>query len=73
MTTGSWITGTVRGRSYQAVLTPDLEAGGFTIEVPELPGVVTEADSVSDARVMSEAIELWLDSRGGSMKRSAAW
>lgn len=63
----------VRGRSYQAVMTPDLEAGGFTIEVPELSGVITEADSLSDARVMtSEAIELWLDARGQSMKRSAA-
>ena len=28
----------VRGDSYAAVLTPDLRAGGFTIEVPELPG-----------------------------------
>ena len=63
----------VRGRSYGAVLTPDLEAGGFTIEVPELPGVVTEADSVSHARAMTtDAIELWLASRAESRKRRAA-
>jgi DNA-binding transcriptional MerR regulator/predicted RNase H-like HicB family nuclease len=63
----------VRGDSYAAVLTPDLRAGGFTIEVPELPGVVTEADSISEARAMtSDAIELWLDARGESTKRSAS-
>jgi antitoxin HicB len=43
------------------VLIPDLEAGGFTIEVPELPGVVSEADSIADARRMAkDAITLWL-------------
>jgi DNA-binding transcriptional MerR regulator/predicted RNase H-like HicB family nuclease len=52
----------VRGRSYRVVLTPDLEAGGFTITVPELPGCISEADTVGEARVMArEAIELWLD------------
>src|SRR5262245_31498793 len=31
-----------RGRSHRGVLTPDLEAGGYTVEVPELPGCITE-------------------------------
>lgn len=54
----------VRGRAYTAVLTPDLEAGGYTIEVPELPGVVTEADTLSEARrLVSDAARLWLDAR----------
>jgi DNA-binding transcriptional MerR regulator len=63
----------VRGRGYVAVLTPDLEAGGFSIQVPELPGVVTEADSLGEARKMtSEAIALWLDaSSRGAGKRVA--
>jgi DNA-binding transcriptional MerR regulator len=48
-------------RAYTAILTPDLETGGFTIEVPELPGVFSEADSVADARRMAkDAIRLWL-------------
>ncbi len=52
----------VRGRPYDVVLTPDLDAGGYTIAVPELPGCFSEADSVSEARQMvREAIELWLD------------
>ncbi len=51
-----------RGRGYRAVLTPDLEVGGYTIEVPELPGCMTEADTLPEARRMArEAIEAWLD------------
>jgi DNA-binding transcriptional MerR regulator/predicted RNase H-like HicB family nuclease len=52
----------VRGRVYRTVLTPDLEAGGYTIEVPELPGCITEADTLPEARRMArEAIDAWLD------------
>jgi DNA-binding transcriptional MerR regulator/predicted RNase H-like HicB family nuclease len=53
---------TVQGRRYRVVLTPDLEVGGFAIHVPELPGCFSEADTVSEGRVMArEAIVLWLD------------
>jgi predicted RNase H-like HicB family nuclease len=52
----------VRGRTYEVVLTPDLEVGGFTIAVPELPGCISEADTIAEARAMArEAIELWLE------------
>ncbi len=51
----------VRGRAYKAVLTPDLEAGGYTVEVPELPGCLTEGDNLAEAKRMTkDAIELWL-------------
>jgi DNA-binding transcriptional MerR regulator/predicted RNase H-like HicB family nuclease len=51
-----------RGRSFHAVLTPDLEAGGFAIEVPELPGCFSQADDTREAvRMTREAVELWLD------------
>jgi DNA-binding transcriptional MerR regulator len=51
----------VRGRTYQAVFTPDLEAGGYTVEVPELPGCRTEGDDLAEAKRMTkDAIELWL-------------
>lgn len=67
------ITVRVRSHGYVAVLTPDLEAGGFTIEVPELPGVVTEADSVAEARTMTaDAIGLWLDASNRTTRRRAA-
>jgi DNA-binding transcriptional MerR regulator/predicted RNase H-like HicB family nuclease len=51
----------VAGRTFSAILTPDLAAGGFSIEVPALPGVVTEAESIPEARKMvADAIRLWL-------------
>ena len=54
------------------MLTPDLEVGGYTIEVPELPGVITEADTIPESRKMvSEAIRLWLDATQSVGKRRA--
>ena len=51
----------VHGRGYRAILTPDLEAGGYTVEVPELPGCLTEGDDLAEAKRMTkDAIELWL-------------
>lgn len=49
-------------KSYTAILTPDLEVGGYSIAVPELRGVFSDADTLSHARRMAkEAIQLWLD------------
>jgi predicted RNase H-like HicB family nuclease len=63
----------VGGRKYVAVLTPDLQVGGYSIEVPQLPGVVTEADTLPEARRMvSEAIRLWLDASEPLAKRRTA-
>lgn len=31
------------------ILIPDLEVGGYTVEVPSLPGCVTEGDTVEEA------------------------
>jgi predicted RNase H-like HicB family nuclease len=52
----------VRGRVYQADLTPDRKAGGYTVRVPALPGCLTEGDTLVEAkRMVREAIALWLD------------
>lgn len=60
----------VGGRSFVAVLTPDLAAGGYSIEVPELPGVITEADTIQEARKMTaDAIRLWLSVTASAPKR----
>ncbi len=57
----------VRGGSYRAVLSPDLEGGGYGIEVPELPGCFSQADDRREAaRMAREAIELWLDADAGA-------
>jgi predicted RNase H-like HicB family nuclease len=51
----------VAGKAYRAVFTPDLEVGGYTVEVPELPGCLTEGDDLAEAKRMArEAIEAWL-------------
>jgi DNA-binding transcriptional MerR regulator len=48
-------------RTCTALLTPDLEVGGYSIEAPELKGVFSEADTIAEARRMArEAIQLWL-------------
>jgi len=58
------------GRTYTAVLTPDLAVGGYSIEVPALPGVVTEADTIQEARKMTaDAIRLWMSVDGQAAKR----
>jgi predicted RNase H-like HicB family nuclease len=55
------ITVHVRGRDYRVVLTPDPDVGGYTIEVPELPGCLSEGDAMAEAREMAaEAIDAWL-------------
>lgn len=63
----------VGGTEYVAVLTPDLEVGGFTIVVPELPGVITEADSLAEARRnVVEAASLLLDVEQRPARRKSA-
>ena len=63
----------VRGRVFEAVCTPDLEAGGYAVAVPELPGCLTEGDSIPEARRMvREAIGLWLDADATPRRKGRA-
>ena len=63
----------LRGREYQAIATPDLEAGGFTVEVPDLPGVITEADSIAEARrLVRDAAGLWFDAQEDARPKTRA-
>ncbi len=49
-------------RSYTIVLTPDHDAGGYIVTCPALPGVVTQGETVDEARAMArEAIEGYLE------------
>ena len=42
---------------YTVVMTPDLDAGGYVVTCPALPGMVTEGDTLEEARSMAaEAI-----------------
>ena len=42
--------------TYMALVTPDLDEGGFTIEFPDLVGCISEADSEDD--ILPNAIEV---------------
>ena len=47
---------------YTVLFTPDEEVGGFTVEVPALPGCLTEGDTLAEAKINAkEAIELYLE------------
>jgi antitoxin HicB len=62
MTSPRAMTVLLDGVAYQALLTDDAAAGGFTVEVPALPGVVTEGDSLAEAVAnAAEAIALRLE------------
>ena len=46
----------------QVVLIPD-ETGGYTVEVPSLPGCISEGDNVDEALAnIRDAIALYIDS-----------
>jgi antitoxin HicB len=49
--------------TYTIVLEPDLEAGGFVVTCPALPGLVTEGDTLEAARKMAaDTIRVYLES-----------
>ena len=48
----------VKGRSYDVILHPDLEDGGFWVECPSLPGCASQGETVEEALSMiKDAIE----------------
>ncbi|HTX56660.1 MAG TPA: type II toxin-antitoxin system HicB family antitoxin [Candidatus Acidoferrales bacterium] len=51
-------------RDYTVILTPEPEAGGYSVTVPALPEVATQGETVEEALAMArEAIELSLEVR----------
>lgn len=46
---------------FEAIFTPQ-EEGGFTVEVPDLPGCISEGDTLEEAENnIQEAVELYLE------------
>jgi len=46
---------------FEVIFTPQ-EEGGFTVEVPDLPGCITEGDTLEEAeKNIQEAIDLYLE------------
>lgn len=49
-------------RPYSFMAVADHEAGGWVIFYPDLPGVMTQADTYEEAAVMAkEALETWVE------------
>ena len=42
----------VKGKTYDVILHPDLEEGGFWVECPALPGCASQGDTVEEALMM---------------------
>ena len=48
--------------AYTVLLQPDPDEGGFTVTVPELPGVVTQGETFEEAMAMArDAIVLHVE------------
>jgi len=58
-------------RTYSALFEPDLKAGGFVVTFPDVPGCITQGDSLAAASEMAvDALETMLDymiSQGGAL------
>lgn len=47
--------------TFPAIFDPDEEGRGYTVTFPDLPGCITEGDTLEEARAMArEALELYL-------------
>jgi len=47
---------------YTAIFEPDIEAGGYTVTIPSLPGCISEGDTFEQAlKNIKEAASLYLE------------
>lgn len=62
----------VKGKSYNVILHPDLEDGGFWVECPSLPGCASQGDTVEEAlQMISDAIAGHLEVMAEKGKKKA--
>ena len=46
---------------YEIVFIPQ-DGGGYTVEVPDLPGCITESETIEEGKILAkESIELYLE------------
>ncbi len=65
----------VKGKSYDVILHPDLEDGGFWVECPSLAGCASQGDTVEEALAMiKDAVEghLEVEAEKGKKGKAAA-
>ena len=52
----------ILNNKYTAIFEPDMEAGGFTVTIPALPGCISEGDTFEEAmKNIQEAASLYLE------------
>lgn len=63
----------VKGKSYDVVLHPETEDGGFWVECPSLPGCSSQGDTVEEAlEMIKDAIKGHLEVEAERKKKKAA-
>src|SRR3990172_11724948 len=65
----------IKGKSYDVILHPDLEDGGFWVECPSLPGCASQGETVEEALAMiKDAIEghLEVEAEKGKKRKAVA-
>ena len=63
----------VKGKSYDVILHPDTEDGGFWVECPKLPGCDSQGDTVEEAlEMIRDAIKGHLEVAAEKKKKKAA-
>lgn len=61
----------VKGKSYDVILHPDLEDGGYWVECPALPGCASQGETVEEALAMiKDAIEGHLEVEAETKKKT---
>ena len=64
---------TVRGKSYDVILHPDTEDGGFWVECPSLPGCASQGDTVEETlEMIKDAIKGHLEIEAERKKKKTA-
>lgn len=63
----------VKGKSYEVILHPDVEDGGYWVDCPVLPGCASQGDTVEEAlEMIRDAIAGHLEVEAGTRKRKKA-
>lgn len=66
---GARIENSFRSLSYAATLTPDREAGGFTVTFPDLPEAITQGEDRLDA--LNQAADCLEEAVAGRIRRGS--
>ncbi len=62
----------VKGKTYDVILHPDSDGGGFWVECPSLPGCASQGETVEESlEMIKDAIKGHLEVEGEKKKKKA--